>query len=255
MKREKSTLTGAGAAVLAVLGNITCCGAPIAAGILASVGIGASQLQFLKSFQPFLIGIALLSLLIGFYRLYFKKANSCCNTETNKGNAKSSNKGSKRFLWLVTAFTLIMLVLTFNMNSSAPDMPATENTTNCSGGSCESSPKIAPQKNCGSCTTANYNSKNGKTVNGFEPLTDTREKSCCLAANNLRTAYFSIEGLTSACCIKPIRAALLKAEGIKLFRLSFDKKMVGIKYNQKEISLEQIEKTLDATGYNATLVQ
>jgi copper chaperone CopZ/uncharacterized membrane protein len=245
MKREKSTLAGAGAAVLAVLGSITCCGAPIAAGILASVGIGASQLQFLKSFQPFLIGIAILSLLIGFYRLYFKKNNSCCNTETNKGNAKSSNKGSKRFLWVVTAFTLIMLVLTFNMNSSAPDMPATENTTNCSGGSCESSQKITPQKNCGSCTTAN----------GFEPLTDSREKSCCLAANNLRTAYFSIEGLSTACCIKPIRAALLKAEGIKLYRLSSDKKMVGIKYNQKEISLDQIEKTLDDTGYNATLVQ
>lgn len=117
MKKEKSTLAGVGAALLAVLGSVTCCGAPILAGILASVGIGASQLSFLHDIQPYLIAIALISLAIGFYRLYFKKDQSCCATSSKDANSPSKRK-SKLFLWVVTALTVGMLIYTNNMNAN-----------------------------------------------------------------------------------------------------------------------------------------
>ncbi len=121
MKKGKSTITGFGASLLAILGSITCCGAPIAAGILASVGIGASQLELLNTIQPYLIGIALFSLAIGFYRLYFKKQTSCCGTDSESSKPASNTK-SKLFLWIVTIFTLGMLIYTNNTNTpSSPE--------------------------------------------------------------------------------------------------------------------------------------
>lgn len=116
MKKEKSTLAGVGAAILAVLGSVTCCGAPILAGILASVGIGASQLSFLHAIQPYLIVIALISLVIGFYRLYFKKSKSCCGTNSEP-TISPNNKKSKVFLWIVSVLTIGMLIYTNNMNA------------------------------------------------------------------------------------------------------------------------------------------
>ena len=117
MKKEKSTLAGVGAALLAILGSVTCCGAPILAGVLASVGIGASQLSFLHAMRPYLIAVALISLAIGFYRLYFKKSNSCCGTDS-KEEAPNKRK-SKVFLWIVSVVTVGMLIYTSNLNKES----------------------------------------------------------------------------------------------------------------------------------------
>ena len=46
-----SGITGVVASVLAFLGVVSCCGMPIIAGILATVGIGASQLSFFCRIQ------------------------------------------------------------------------------------------------------------------------------------------------------------------------------------------------------------
>jgi len=132
MKKEKSTFAGFGAAVLAILGSITCCGAPIAAGILASVGIGASQLSFLNSIQPYLIAFALFSLAIAFYRLYFKKNTSCCGTD-KKSTSAPSNKKSKIFLWIVTVFTVGMLIYTNNLKADTPSESQEPTEKSCCG--------------------------------------------------------------------------------------------------------------------------
>jgi len=118
MKKGKSTITGLGAALLAILGSITCCGAPIAAGVLASIGVGASQLEFLNTIQPYLIAFALFSLAMGFYRLYFKKQTTCCNTDS-ENSAPPKNSRSKIFLWLVSIFTIGMLIYTNNKSSAS----------------------------------------------------------------------------------------------------------------------------------------
>ncbi|RKD96801.1 mercuric transporter MerT family protein [Marinifilum flexuosum] len=135
MKNNRSPIAGAGAAILAALGSITCCGAPIIAGILASLGIGASQLSFLHAMQPYLISVALISLTIGFYRLYFKKPTACCNTEST--GKTPSNRRAKLFLWVVSIFTIVLLGLSLtNSNatkSCCPSQPSPE-TSNCNGG-------------------------------------------------------------------------------------------------------------------------
>jgi len=249
MKHEKSSFAGAGAALLAVLGSVSCCGAPIAAGILASAGIGASQLQFLKSFQPYLIAIAVISLAIGFYRLYFKKNNSCCDAGNGNGNPKTS---SKLFLWLVTIFTAIMLTLTYNINSSTTTTPESKTVPSCSGGSCGSVSQTISKETNGSCCSKQTAVSSQKTKD-FIPLSNTVEKSCCPVDAALRTAYFSMEGMKTPCCVAPLKEALQKESGIKFYSVSFDRKQVGVKYDQKEISLDQIEKALDKTGYEATL--
>ena len=42
--------------LLALLGVISCCGLPILAGILATLGIGASQLSFFAEYKGWFIG-------------------------------------------------------------------------------------------------------------------------------------------------------------------------------------------------------
>ncbi|MPQ48135.1 hypothetical protein GCQ56_14100 [Marinifilum sp. N1E240] len=132
MKKEKSTLAGFGAAFLAILGSITCCGAPIAAGILASVGIGASQLNFLNIIQPYLIALALFSLAIAFYRLYIKKNKNCCGTDAITATPPSNRK-SKVFLWIVTVFTVGMLIYTNNMKADTPIKSQESTEKSCCG--------------------------------------------------------------------------------------------------------------------------
>ena len=129
MKKEKSTLAGVGATLLAVLGSVSCCGAPVLAGVLASVGIGASQLSFLHAIQPYLIAIALISLSIGFYRLYFKKSNSCCGTKAEM--ATPNNRKSKVFLWIVSVLTLAMLIFTSHMNKLSADSSSETTEASC----------------------------------------------------------------------------------------------------------------------------
>lgn len=135
MKSDRSSFAGAGAAILAALGSITCCGAPVIAGILASVGIGASQLNYLHALQPYLISVALISLGIGFYRLYFKKRGNCCSTES-AGKIKGNGR-SKLFLWVVSFFTIVLLGLSLtNSNarkSCCPSQVSPENSS-CNGG-------------------------------------------------------------------------------------------------------------------------
>jgi len=253
MKHEKSSFAGTGAAILAVLGSISCCGAPIAAGILASAGIGASQLQFLKSFQPYLIAIAVISLAIGFYRLYFKKSNSCCDAGNGNANPKTSSKRSKLFLWLATLFTAIMLTLTYNMNSSTSPTTESKTVPSCSGGSCGSVSQTISKETSGSCCSKQTAVSSQKATKDFIPLSNSVKKARCPVDAALKTAYFSMEGMKTPCCVAPLKEALQKESGIKFYSVSFDRKQVGVKYDQKEISLDQIEKALDKTGYQATL--
>ena len=59
--------------ILALLGVISCCGLPILAGILATLGIGASQLSFFAEYKGWFIGFAIISLLFGFIKHISRK--------------------------------------------------------------------------------------------------------------------------------------------------------------------------------------
>ena len=80
-----ATVAGIFSSILAFLGVVSCCGMPILAGILATLGIGASQLRFFAEYRGWFISFAILSLLVGFRQAYFKKPGGCgCATDNEK---------------------------------------------------------------------------------------------------------------------------------------------------------------------------
>lgn len=109
--------------VLAMLGFVSCCGLPILAGLLAILGIGASQLNFLAEYQVWFMWFAILSLLFGFYKVYFKKKNNCCDIEEESscctsGAEKSGESISGRFqkvlLWIGVVMIVGMFAFRYN---------------------------------------------------------------------------------------------------------------------------------------------
>lgn len=120
-----ATVAGIFSSILAFLGVVSCCGMPILAGILATLGIGASQLRFFAEYRGWFIGFAILSLLVGFRQVYFKKPGGCgcgCATADEKKPVKSQAV-QKIFLWIGAALIVAILF--------AGNRPETKNDGNC----------------------------------------------------------------------------------------------------------------------------
>lgn len=124
-----SSTLGVLSSCLSFLGIISCCGLPIIAGILASIGIGVSQLAFFAEYRTVFIALAIGSILFGFYQVYFKKNKTCCNSnkEDSKQNedsccseqseSRKSQRIQKVFLWVATAVVIFMLIWGNEFNS------------------------------------------------------------------------------------------------------------------------------------------
>lgn len=139
-----ATSVGVVSSLLAFVGFVSCCGMPIVAGILSSIGIGATQLSFFVEYQPYFLLLSIVSLGFGFWSLYFRSSSSgCCG-------AKEESKSS--------------------CCSPKPSKPA--ESTSC----CSSTPKpVAPVANC--CTA-----KPDAAQFTFAPTasaTPAPEKKCC----------------------------------------------------------------------------
>lgn len=106
-----SSLTSIIASVLAFLGVVSCCGMPIIAGLLATLGIGASQLSFFAEYRGWFIAFAIISLIYGFYQAYFKKKSCCCSETTSEQPKESNSIIPKVFLWIGTIITLFALFM------------------------------------------------------------------------------------------------------------------------------------------------
>ncbi|MGL6195671.1 MAG: hypothetical protein ACRC2T_12715 [Thermoguttaceae bacterium] len=142
-----ATIAGIGSAGLVFLGMVTCCGMPLLAGILATVGVGASQLSFFAKYQGVFMGIAIMSLMFGFYQAYFARKSSCCGgTPTNPQNCcaaetdesavtpKSSRfqQFQKVFLWIGAAIVGAALVFSGSKSTTGTtDTPSEEGGTCC----------------------------------------------------------------------------------------------------------------------------
>lgn len=134
-----SGITSAFASILAILGMISCCGVPILAGILATIGIGASQLSFFAKYRGYFLLFAIIALIYGFYQAYFKKKSACCcNTEGNEGSncKKAKTIWPQICLWIGTAATLLALFMgnTDNATPQSSKCCPTQDTTTCSTG-------------------------------------------------------------------------------------------------------------------------
>lgn len=127
-----ATIAGIGSAGLVFLGMVTCCGMPLLAGILATAGVGASQLSFLAKYQGVFMGIAIVSLMFGFYQAYFARKSRCCGgtpthpqnccateTEASAVSPPSSRfqQFQKVFLWVGAVIVGAALVFAGNKGS------------------------------------------------------------------------------------------------------------------------------------------
>jgi len=139
-----TTSVGVFSSVLAFLGVVSCCGMPIVAGVLAWLGIGASQLSFFAEYRPLFIGIAIVALLFGFWQVYFKKTSSCC--ASGSGCCETSEKGAKPksqlvqkvFLWIGAIVVIAMLFMS-NQETKTPEAASptpVEQTQNQQPGCC-----------------------------------------------------------------------------------------------------------------------
>lgn len=120
-----TTSVGVFSSILAFLGMVSCCGMPIIAGVLAWLGIGASQLSFFAEYRPVFLSVAIVALLFGFWQIYFKKPSSCCTTTSCCDSIDQQQKGAKPrsqimqkvFLWIGAIVVIAML---FMGNQSEP---------------------------------------------------------------------------------------------------------------------------------------
>ncbi|MDR2010939.1 MAG: hypothetical protein LBQ22_10720 [Bacteroidales bacterium] len=128
-----STILGVFSSILALLGVVSCCGLPILAGILASLGIGASQLSFFAQYRWLFISLAIVSLLFGFYQIYFRKKKNCCSENAEEDSCCSTSAPKKKsnsilfqkiFLWLGAVAIIVILLIGFREgnSSNAPDV-------------------------------------------------------------------------------------------------------------------------------------
>lgn len=130
-----STILGIFSSILALLGVVSCCGLPILAGILTSLGIGASQLSFFAQYRWLFIGLAIVSLLFGFYQVYFRKKKNCCSENAEKNSCCSSPVPKKKsnsilfqkiFLWVGAVAVIIILLIGF-IEGNLSNVPAADN--------------------------------------------------------------------------------------------------------------------------------
>lgn len=155
-----SGITGLIASVLAFLGVVSCCGMPLIAGILATVGIGASQLNFFAEYKGWFIAFAIVSLIYGFYQAYFKGPKSCCASSKADAKGKKRSVLPKIFLWVGTIVTLLALFMQTPENTNAgtsgccPFQASTSCASGCSTGNSACCSSFASQKDAeGSCTS------------------------------------------------------------------------------------------------------
>lgn len=166
-----TTIMGVLSSILAMLGLVGCCGLPILASILAALGIGASQLSFFAEYRWWFIGFAILSLLFGFYQVYFKKKGSCCGTEkensccvseSGKISKPKSQLFQKIFLWAGAIIIVAMLVIGFNECKTVKSP---------NGECCPTEEQIQIQDNSGCCPATQSTTK--------ETQKEQQAPSCC----------------------------------------------------------------------------
>lgn len=167
-----SVIAGILSSVFAFLGIVSCCGMPILAGILAALGIGASQLSFFVEYRGWFIAFAILSLLFGFYQVYLKRPCSCCcqeNASDKSLKKQARTRGfQKIFLW---AGALIILVLLIVGNRS--EQPIIE------GSCCPAQQEAVLPAAEGCCGTAVSEKTGSRCATANERPAQEPENNCC----------------------------------------------------------------------------
>ena len=98
-----------GTAVFSAVSLKLCCWGPLLLTGVAGISGSSVYFSWLIALKPYLLAIAFLSLGFAFYQVYKKKKAYCGNCETDK----PSFFKSKFYLWLVTAFVVVMTLVSY----------------------------------------------------------------------------------------------------------------------------------------------
>ena len=177
MNKFISSITSVFSSLLVIVGITSCCGTPILAAIVSLSGLGSSQISFLAEYQPYFLLLAAISLIIGFYQMYFKKkSNSCCSAEptgdSTSKDTKAKSTGTLVHKIILWASAVILIVVLFQVKNTKQDVPAD---------SCCTKVEIKKAKNAsGNCCPKKEIEKDETAVKNCCPKKETKKavRSC-----------------------------------------------------------------------------
>ncbi|WDF60286.1 heavy metal-associated domain-containing protein [Flavobacterium sp. KACC 22758] len=94
--------------------------------------------------------------------------------------------------------------------------------------------------------------KEDKNLANIKPLETTKEQKA-IAAENVQTASFKIEGMTCAMgCAKTIEKELSNLDGVEKAAVDFDKKTATVTFDKTVQNQESLTKIVQETGDGKT---
>lgn len=92
-----------------------------------------------------------------------------------------------------------------------------------------------------------------KNLANIKPIEAASKAHKAIAAENVQTASFEIEGMTCAMgCAKTIEKELSNLDGVEKATVDFDKKTATVVFDKTVLNQENLTKTVQATGDGKT---
>jgi copper chaperone CopZ len=92
-----------------------------------------------------------------------------------------------------------------------------------------------------------------KNLANIKPLETTSKEQKAIAAENVQTASFEIEGMTCAMgCAKTIEKELTNLDGVEKATVDFEKKTATVTFDKTIQNPESLTKVVQATGDGKT---
>jgi len=92
-----------------------------------------------------------------------------------------------------------------------------------------------------------------KNLANIKPLEAASKEHKAIAAENIQTASFEIEGMTCAMgCAKTIEKELSNLDGVEKATVDFDKKTATVVFDETVQNQENLTKTVQGTGDGKT---
>ncbi|SHF87749.1 heavy-metal-associated domain-containing protein [Flavobacterium defluvii] len=92
-----------------------------------------------------------------------------------------------------------------------------------------------------------------KNLANIKPLETTAKEKKAIAAENVQTASFNIEGMTCAVgCAKTIEKELSNLDGVQKATVDFDKKLATVTFDKTVQNSESLTRVVQETGDGKT---
>ncbi|GAC1423049.1 MAG: hypothetical protein NVS9B7_23220 [Flavisolibacter sp.] len=112
MKQETPSKTFTSISLISALAASLCCITPVLA-LFAGISGAASFLSWLEPARPYLIGLAIATLVFAWYRSFNSQEKEACGTDGNCVVQKTSFLGSRTFLIIITVAAIALIAFPY----------------------------------------------------------------------------------------------------------------------------------------------